>query len=270
MNGALGFVFNRKVRLERMSPDAIGHMRSTSNDVQNSVGAVYILSGPDSHGDGWSITPKNFERSMICFAARKLVRPTWLNHQDQFDQPDEAHLTYKQFALDAVVWSLFNGKNQTSSVHGVKYKDVVYDIDNHFFWIKPETMSKFRGLPHPIFNQCGRAKPRFVSEWLDGKKFSPDVEELLGLGTKLVELSADRRPHADPRYQLDRWDAGWYQIRNGLYGKDVKFKVPQAMTDVWVEFEARREAVTERLRPLIYELAFLPKEDLLPNEEGRL
>jgi hypothetical protein len=266
MNGALGVVDKAKVSLDRLAADGIGYLYFNSNDVQHSGGGSYTTSGPNHHGHGWSITPTNFHDSMVCYAARKLVIPTWLNNRDEFSVPDLTHPDYEQFALDAIVWSLFHGSNQTSSLGNISYKGQVYDIPNHFFWMTPEEMSNIDGLPRPIWQQCRTAKPRFVASWLKEHEddLCEDAQKVLRLGKELVRLSAPHRMDALPKFQLDRWDSGFYQIRMGLYGsKDVPFKLNPGVMDLMEQFKVQHKALSDRLRPGIYDLGFLPKETLL-------
>jgi hypothetical protein len=197
---------------------------------------------------------------------------SWLNDRDEFSVPDITHDDYGQFAIDSIVWVLFNRFNQTSSLGDVTYKGQVYDIPNHFFWMTPEEMMQIDGLPRPIWQQCRTAKPRFVSQWLTERRgqFSPDALALLELGKDLVWASAPHRMDALPKFQLDRWDAGWYQIRMGLFGKkDVPFQQPTEMMELMERFKVAYRELGERLRPMIYTLGFLPSEKMIetPIEE---
>lgn len=261
MNGALGVADKQGVRKDTAPPDALGYLRQTANDVQNSGSGVFLLPSPDVNGYGWSITPGNFHDSMVCFAARKLVKPTWLNDRDEFSVPDTSHPAYARFALDAVVWSLFHGSNQTSSLGNAVYKGVAYDIPNHFFWMTPAEMMAVDGLPRPLWQQCRTAVPRFASGWLaeHAPALSPDAAELVSLAKGLVAASAPFRPSALPKFQLDRWDAGWYQIRMGLYGGTaVPFQQPPEMLDLMARFKQAHKSLGDRLRPMIYTLGMLP------------
>jgi hypothetical protein len=265
MTSALAVKTEGNVRLDRWATGSVAYLSSRGNDVQNSGGFTALLSGPYSNGHGWSVLPVNFETSLVCFAARKLVKATWLNDRDEFSVPDTSHPKYAQFVQDAVVWGLFHGSNQTSSLGNVEYKGQTYDIPNHFFWLDPEEVADYDGLPAPLYRQCQKAakRPRFVATWLrtQGKTFSPDAQKVLDLAADLVKFSASKRPHAEPRFQLDRWDAGWYQIRNGLYGKDVPFTKTPEMIAAWESFQVAYRELTERLRPMIYALGILPKEE---------
>jgi len=263
MNGAIGIVERTSVSLDRLAADGIGYLYQTANDVQHSGSPCYIVSGPHESGHGWSMTTGNFHNSMVSLAAKKLVVSTWLNNRDEFSVPNLSDSDYDQFALDATVWSLFHGSNNTSSLGNITYKGEVYDVPNHFFWMTPEEMMQIDNLPRPIWQQCRTAKPRFVSQWLQERngQFSPDAKLVLELGRELVRISAPLRPSALPKFQLDRWDAGFYQVRMGLFGKkDVPFQQPSEMMDLMERFKVAHRELGDRLRPMIYTLGFLPME----------
>jgi hypothetical protein len=65
------------------------------------------------------------------------------------------------------------------------------------------------------------------------------------------------------KFQLDRWDSGWYQISRGLFGKDVPFQPSPGMLEMMREFEVQHKTLGDRLRPMIYDLGFLPRQTLL-------
>lgn len=271
MNGALGVVQDQSsttdrmpvIHLDKLPDGGIGHLQMVANDVLQSKSIPYLTSGPNASGQGWGLTPDNFHDSIVCLATRKLVIPMWLNDRDEFSAPDLTHPGYDQWAIDAIVWSLFHGANQTSSLGKVAYKGQVYDIPNHFFWMTPEEMLNIPGLPLRIASQCEEAAPRFVSTWLAERadQFSADARQLLDLGRELVRISGPHRMKPIPKFQLERWDAGWYQIRMGLFAGESW--QPQEMTDLMTKFKAEHKLLGDRLRPMIYELGFLPRERTL-------
>jgi hypothetical protein len=219
---------------------------------------------------GRFVVSSNFERIMAILACHHLSINEWFNQHDQLQCPDERHPAWLQYSRDVVVFGLFNVKNQTSSLGNIQYKGKSWDIPNHFFWLTPQELSEAPGLPFPLYNQCQRAEPRFVAKWLQDKVFSPDAQRVLELGKKLVLISAGLRVNGEPKYQLaTRWDAGWYQIRMGLYGKNVPFTKTPEMVETYQEFKDTYEALGDRLRPMIYELGFLQKPVLF-GEGGDL
>lgn len=268
LNGAISCVNanNKTIYAEKITPDALGYFLCVSNDVQNSASFCGIFSSKYNTTNGWSITSDNFEKTNIALFARKIIPNTWSNNRDEYSVPNTSHPEYEQFKNDAIVWALFNGSNQSSSLGEVEYKDTIYDIKNEFFWLTKEEFGQIEQMPHNIVNQSNKNNERFVSEWLKDKSFSPDVRELLELGKELVRVSAWARPHADPKFQLMRWDAGWYQIRMGLFGKDVRFPKTDEMIDTMERFTEKYKEVTVRLRPYVYELGFLPKEIMFEEE----
>ena len=87
-----------------------------------------------------------------------------------------------------------------------------------------------------------------------GIAFSPEAQAVLDEGRKpwtRFHATAFPRKIRD-EYKLGRPDAGWYQIRRALeaYG-DTE------LTD-FDPFKAAYAALTAKLRPMVYELGFLP------------
>ena len=55
---------------------------------------------------------------------------TWVNHNDQFLQPD-CELS-EEFKSDCLVWMLFNGKNLTAGADNLLWDNREWSITNHF------------------------------------------------------------------------------------------------------------------------------------------
>ena len=104
-----------------------------------------------------------------------------------------------------------------------------------------------------------RAKARFESDfmvrYIAGMDFSPEARAVLDEGRKLFQrFHATQFPNKiREEYKLNRADAGWYQVRRALeaYG-DIE------LTD-FDPFKAAYAALTTKLRPMVYELGFLPE-----------
>jgi len=134
--------------------------------------------------------------------------------------------------------------------------------------MSPQKMMNIEGLPRQIWQQCRTAKPRFVSTWIDDNRdrFSTDVKNLLTASEELVSMSASLRMDAMPKFQLDRWDAGWYQVKMGLFGqKDVPFVQPNEMMKLMENFKEKHKSIGDRLRPMLYELGILPRTMLVSD-----
>jgi len=280
MSSALKVAKGRSVRCDRLAEGALGYIKYHSNDAYHN-NLCYFVSGAAADGHGWSITPDNFEQSMVCLAARRLIPDTWLNHEDEYNQPDEQHSDYQQLVNDAVIYALFNGANQSSSITPVDYEGQQIELRNEFFPFTRHEFMTTTDLPLCVYQdaQAYGIDP-FVSEWLHDRlviegqpgeprqhftAFSPDAQTVLDLGRLMFTQSVAVRMNADPQYQLGRWDAGWYQLRMGVY-KRAKFELSKELKALQWEFERAYKLLAERLEKLIYELGMLPKAELLEEE----
>jgi len=220
---------------------AIAHMLSNSNDIQNAGTLTAIFSSVYSAGNGYYVTPENLWQAAIVFSVRRLIKPTWLNDRDQFLQPSQP--LSDTFKSDCLVWMLFNGSNLTAGADGLRWNDRDWSLTNHFI---------------PFTEAEVGAKARFESDFLvrymAGMAFSPEAQAVIDEGRKLFQrFHATSFPNKiRQEYKLNRADAGWYQVRRALeaYGDT-------AYTD-FEPFKAAYAALGAKLRPMVYELGFLP------------
>lgn len=231
------------VRNTKWSNGAIGHFFCNGNDLQNAGTMTAIFSSVHSigHAGGYFITPDNLWQAAIVFAVRRLIKPTWLNDRDQFLQPSQP-LT-DEFKSDCLVWMLFNGSNLTAGADGLRWDDRDWSLVNHFI---PFTEGEVGAR--------GRFESDFMVRYMAGMAFSAEARGVLDAGralwTRYHSLSFPRAIRDE--FKLNRPDAGWYQVRRALkaYG-DTE------LTD-FAPFEAAYGALGAKLRPLVFELGFLP------------
>jgi hypothetical protein len=239
----------------RFSNTAIGYIHNNANNVQYNQQLVGIYSSPFSAGQGVLIDSSNFERVIAVFAARKLIEANWINRYDEYMVPDVNHSEYQQFVNDALVFSLFESKSNQSSLRNITYKDKTWNILNHFFFMSTDEMKNL-AITHnnnSIYNDC-LAFPgdRFVFSRLQSTTLSPDAQTVLDKARELVRLSFPLRQAAHdikPEYHLNAFDAGWYQIRNGI--------LKESFAAQYKDFTDTFKAFADRLRPLVYTLGFL-------------
>lgn len=84
-------------------------------------------------------------------------------------------------------------------------------------------------------------------------EFSEDALKVLEAGKELVRKSFKYRDlfnDEEPKYQINNWDAGWYQI---------KALCKTFCKDDLKEFGEIYKKFGEKIRPMIYELGFLKK-----------
>ena len=230
----------KDVRGDRWADGAIGSMIVFGNDFQHAAQTALLSSGYGNAG-AFFVTGQNLWQAAVVFTVRRLIPQTWLNDRDQFLQssqplPDE-------FKSDCLIWMLFNGSNLTAGADGLRWNDRDWSLVNHFL---PFT-EKEVGAP-------GRFESDFMVRHMAGLVFTPEAEAVLDEGRTLFRrFHATRfpRPIRD-ELKLNRPDAGWYQVRRALdaYGDTEP-------TD-FDPFKAAYAALTAKLRPMVYELGFLP------------
>ncbi|MFK5893087.1 MAG: hypothetical protein QM504_07685 [Pseudomonadota bacterium] len=232
----------KDLRGKKWSDNAIVFLWCKSNDIQHANQTAFFSSG-FGDGHGVFINPKNLWQAVIVFSVRRLIKPTWLNDRDQFLQPTEP--LNDQFKNDCLIWMLFNGSNLTASADGLKWNDKTWSIVNHFI---PFTEDEV--------NASGRFESDFMVQYIAKKKFSKQAKAVLNTGRVLWQAyfaTTDIRNVRD-ELKLNRPDVGWYQIRNALKKRNDS---GDFLPIDFSEFEAAYKQLTEKLRPMVFELGFL-------------
>ncbi|WP_345952998.1 hypothetical protein [Mucilaginibacter sp. PAMB04168] len=232
------------VRRTTWADNAIGHMLSDSNDLQNALHTGLFSSVHSiGHKGGFFVTTENLWQSAVIFCVRRLIKPTWLNDRDQFLQPTKPLST--EFKNDCLVWMLFNGSNLTASADDLDWNGRKWSIVNHFI---PYTESEV--------NSPDRFESDFMVEFMRDLQFSSEASSVLDQGKKLWQAYFD---YVDVRsvrdkLKLNRPDVGWYQIRKALQSRNASGDFP---TVSFADFEVVYKLLSEKLRPLVYEYGFL-------------
>lgn len=249
LTSSFNLAVTNKERRDRIAEDFLASFMVSSNDFSH-ANYTSLLSGPYvSHG-GLSVTPENFEKSMIIHAVRRIPKATWLNDRDQFMQPTKK-LT-REFITDCVLWSLFSPSNQTVSLRNVEYEGEIYRMKNNLFPFLLSEIQNWKISDSNIRAQIAMAKQdRFAALWINEHKaeFSTEGRKLLAAGEEVYKEFYKRLKELDrKKWKIEDWDAGWYQARMSLGEVD--------------EVKERLLELSQKIEPLIYELGFLRDEVL--------
>lgn len=241
----------------RLFDNALGYYWGNGNNVQFNDSYVGLFSTSFGNGHGHGISKDNFTRCTSAFAARKLIESNWINDKDEYLAPDETNPDYHKFEMDSVIYSLFNTSSNQSSLRNVEYKGKTWNIKNEFFFISKDEMMKLanENKNTECYNDARTSNERYVYEFIvkHWEEFSDDAKEVYNKAKELVEKSFKYREmlnEEEPKYQINNWDAGWYQIK-GL----LKAYMPNELK----EFNELYKKFSNRLRPMVYELGFLKK-----------
>jgi len=232
----------KDVRGDKWADGAIGSMICFGNDLQHAGTGTALLSSGYGNAGAFFVTKDNLWQSAIVFSVRRLIRPTWLNDRDQFLQPTEK-LT-QAFKNDCLIWMLFNGSNLTASANDLEWNGKKWSIVNHFI---PFTETDV--------NARKRFESTFMVDYLKDKTLSKEAKAVLDAGREVwrAYFATDFERKIRSEFKLNRDDVGWYQIRKAL---EAVGKEGGAEFD-FAPFKAAYDVLSEKLRPMVFELGFL-------------
>jgi hypothetical protein len=167
---------------------------------------------------------------MVVHAARRIPKATWLNDRDQFMAPNKE--LSAEFMTDCAVWNLFAGSNQTAALRDVEYEGKIYQIHNHFFPFTVAEIKKWTIADNDIALQIATAKNTFVSEYLKKQTLSNEAKELLNAGREVYKFYfANMNKLRTPKFKIETWDAGWWQIRMALNEQNLADELFSTLKD---------------------------------------
>lgn len=245
-------------------PKSIGYIFCLSKSGEYNTG---IMSTGFSASHGNSITADNFDSACAFFSARNLVN----DEQTMLVAPNEKHADYQQFVNDSVVYSIFNGKNNATSLRNIAYtpdkKTAILDdsptvkYDGNGFWninnawyplsaVETNKLADDNYLKQ-TYDEAKTASDSFVYNWLQGKTLSTQAQKVLDIGCELIRKSFQFRQKYDdenPNHQIMNWDCGWYQL------KDL---AKEYMKDDFTNFQKEYKILSEEMSKNVYELGFI-------------
>jgi hypothetical protein len=219
-----------------------------------------LLSGPYVSAGAISVTPENFEKSMVWHAVRRIPKATWLNDRDQWMQPTSP--LPQEFILDCVVWSAFSNSNQTASLAGIPYKGKVFDLPNNLFPFLLNDVKQWKCSLGSIEDSLKSAtRDRYLADYLRDKPLSTESRAVLESARTLYEYFFQKSASVPwPQFKIQRWDVGLYQIRRSLEASDKGGDLLQSLS-------VAVNKLGMKLRPQISELGFLQgEEEFFENE----
>ena len=244
----------------KITENSIGYIGLHGNNIAENPMGVSMFSTAYSKNDGFSIIKENFLKVTSLFAARKLIKPNWINCKDEYLAPNESHPEYEQFSLDSIIYSLFNNSSQQSSLRQVDYKDKKWNIKNEFFFMSKKEIMELAESNHydELYKDAKNGDERYIYTLLFGEqnlysKLSQDAKLVLDMATTLLKKSIKERKlisEQNPEYHLESFDCGYAQI---------KILLKEYFKDEFKEFRDAYKKLEENMRPKVYELEFLRK-----------
>jgi hypothetical protein len=241
----------------RLVQGALGYYVNVSNNIYKNVRDVYLLSSAASMAHGISVIEENFERVISNFAARRLITGKyidWINDKDEYCIPGTTKKEYGEWLSDALVYCIFNIASNQGSLRGVEYKGGNWDIKNQFFFMSLDEIMQLsiKYNNDEVYNDCKmHGGERYVFRSLQKANLSHHAKKVINKARELVVDSFYYRDIVNlqhPEYNLNTWDAGWYQ---------VKLILKEYMNIEYEKFILLYRDLEDKMRPLVYELGFL-------------
>jgi hypothetical protein len=238
---------------------ALGYYVNVSNNIYKNVSDVYLLSSTASTANGVSVMEDNFERVISNFAARRIITGkyiNWINVKDEYCIPDLTNCKYSEWLSDALVYCLFNTASNQGSLRRVKYKNKIWDIKNDFFFMFSNEMVQLsiKYNNDEVYNDCKmHGGERYVYKVLQKTNLSCQAQKVIDKARNLVIDSFYYRDIVNlqhQEYNLNTWDAGWYQI---------KLILKEYMNNELEQFNLLYRDLEDKMRILVYELGFLKR-----------
>ena len=233
-------------RNRKTNANVLAVLMCPGNDVQNN-GATFINSNCSYNAGGsHSITESNYEDCVSVLAARNLISTNWVIDKDEYMQPNENIPEYKQYIKDAIVYTIFGNQKSYRGENG---------YNNEFFWMSKQEMLDLAEEYNNdyTYEDALNSEERFVYLKLQEIKddLSPEAKAVLDKATDLVKSSFKYREmfnESHTEYQINNWDAGWYQI---------KALLKEFMPNELKTFRTLHKQLADKMRQQVYELGFL-------------
>lgn len=250
---------NKDIR-DRVTDNFICSIANQGNDFQHQ-NLWCILSGPGASAGAFSVTPCNFEKSMILHAVKKIPSKEWTNNRDQFFVPNS--ILPNEFINDCIIWSAFADSNNTVALSDIHYKRTTYQIPNNLYpYALKELRSWSVSLSDMTLQISTANEDRFLAQWLSNKDLSKEALDVYETAKKLYKYFYEHLINTHwAQFKISRWDVGLWQIKQAL--KDANLG-----TDLLKSLKEKHKFLGNKLLPLIYKYGFVFQDVVLFEDEN--
>lgn len=220
-------------------------------DYVQSNNACYIKSGIDNEARDTigsnAITKQNFLSACMIYAMRSVIQTNWIIDKDSYIiDPNREYP--ESFITDCLVYSLFS--NYAVSMHHEQGS-----LKNEMFWMSKKSILDLAEQYNntDCYEDCITSEDSFTYNKLTERAdtLTDTAIKVLSAGRNLIINSFQYRElfnDSHPEYQINNWDAGWYQI---------KVLLKEFMPDDLKTFRALHKQLGDKIRQQLYELGIL-------------
>jgi hypothetical protein len=246
---------NPDKEIVKTDKEALAYFINDSNNIYANAQGVYLMSSKITrHIRTIPIYKEDIMQCLSLFSARKIIKSNWINQKDEYQEPNIKHIKYKEWERDSIVYSLFNVSSYQSSLRNIKSSGRGFNIFNELFFMSNEEIKTLADKynNYPLYMDVKNySNERYIYLMLKNIHLSKESRAVLHKAKELIRKSVEYREAFNnefPHYQIDCWDAGWYQIKQ-LLNKYMKTELE--------EFEGIYLQLEYKMKNLIYEIGFL-------------
>lgn len=230
----------------------------------NKVGVVdqylWLVSGASNNRPLFNTYPENYKEAMLGYGARRSIKSNWINSMDNFKAPDTSIEGYDEFALDCLVFAIFDSKNLAGSYRNFKdYTNVNIPGRwiNELFWVDinyvKELANNTKGARCVAQDILVNEGNRYTANYLEGKVLSAQASKVLRLSKELYEEVLPYRDLAyqnNPECSYNAWDIGYAQLEDL-----VQEYLPSSV--IYAQFRDELEILRQQIEEGVYRYGML-------------
>lgn len=245
------------VNFKDSADEMLGLISNYPSDFQNQQ-KVCLLSKPLARYC-LNITENNLIPFSVYFSVRHCIPHTWINHNDQFLNPNKKWEKDTEFHSDCLIFMLFHGKNRITAREGI----------NHFIPFSEKELNATEAFESHFMHDFLQGKIKLDSKNTNSKSLFNDELESSFIPTKPLEFSDEAKEvlqagkelfkhyHEQTRNSKDyNANAALYDIKAHFQGFNDKGKGKDRMNPPQ---KAKDEAYKQKLGELNYALKNLAK-----------
>lgn len=207
----------------RLASNALGTLM-VGNTLTRSADQSAVLSMPTTIQFA-SITEENFWRCVSSYTFRRVIDAGWAIAKKEISAPDTSVEGYDLWLRNSLVMFLFEWKSMMSSIRNVEWGGGTYNIRNKLFYLTEDEV-RANCSDELILKDLEENPPEneFMLRMIEESKpyWVKPIQDLFDFCKDYTLFSYNKRAVVDYAGCLDAWDAGFQQIRAGIWNDELQ------------------------------------------------
>ena len=207
----------------KLAKNALGTLM-IGNTLTRSSDQSAVLSMPSTI-QFTNIVEENFWRCVASYTFRRVYDASWAVAKKEISAPNTNVEGYDIWLRNALVAFLFEYKSMMSSIRDVQFDGELYNVRNKLFFLSEEEVRANCSDP-VILADLDKNPPQnqFMLQMIKESEpyWVPEVRQLYDWCKAYTLWSYNQRCKVNYKGSLDCWDAGFQQLRAGLWSEQLQ------------------------------------------------